>query len=373
MIPNIADLESKLLKAKIELMTRSVFISTIALSVRHVITATVETAATNNKSVFYNPEFIQNLSIGQLAGLVAHECWHIAFLHLVRRGMRDPLIWNVAGDIVINNMLLAAAFELPPNGWVESRYSEWTTDAIYDDLIKEQVKPDPGTMMLDIQGDCGGDDGQDTGEAEDAKATVTDILVRAHTQARAAGETAGSVPGEVLRVIDELINPKIPWPVVLNRFLDQRVKEEYLWTRRNRRFVPYMPSMHSLGLGHLVWGIDTSGSQDDEDLRGTLSEIVGVQKTFNPEHMTIIDCDSRIHEIYEVDANTDIMSLKFHGGGGTRFGPVLDYVAAHPAQALIYFTDLHGDLSMNPVDYPILWICNSRHAPAPFGETVYYD
>ena len=67
------------------------------------------------------------------------------------------------------------------------------------------------------------------------------------------------------------------------------------------------------------------------------------------------------------------MSLEFHGGGGTRFQPVLDYVENHPTQALIYFTDLHGESEFNPIAYPIIWICNSDHDPAPIGETIYVD
>jgi predicted metal-dependent peptidase len=92
-----------------------------------------------------------------------------------------------------------------------------------------------------------------------------------------------------------------------------------------------------------------------------------------PEKMTIIDCDSRIHNIYEIDSNTDILSLDFTGGGGTSFLPVLDYVTEHPTQALVYFTDLYGETNLPEVDYPVLWICNSDHAPANIGETVYIN
>jgi predicted metal-dependent peptidase len=134
-----------------------------------------------------------------------------------------------------------------------------------------------------------------------------------------------------------------------------------------------MPSLHSYGLGHLTFAIDTSGSINDEELQEMLSEIKGIQQVFNPERMTIIDCDSVIHKVHAVTQNTDILSLEFHGGGGTRFQPVLDYVEEHPTQALIYFTDLYGESELDPVNYPVLWICNSDHEPATIGETVYVD
>jgi len=368
------NLEGKLLKAKIELMTRSAFISTIALSMQHVITDATRTADVNGAVIRYNPEFLENQTIAQFAGLMAHECWHVAFQHLARRENRDPIIWNCAGDYIINYMLTKAGFEIPTGGLLDTKYdSDWSTDQVYDDLIKEQKEFDTETLMLDLREESEGG-GKKIGVQLDSH--VTNIIVRARTQAQMAGKAAGEIPDEIERMIDQLLNPKLPWPVILHKFLDQRVKEEYSWARRNRRYsTAYMPSLHNYGLGHLTFAIDTSGSIDDDQLQEMLGEIQGIQQVFNPEHMTIIDCDSVIHTVHEIDQNTDILSLKFSGGGGTSFLPVLDYVKENPTQALIYFTDLYGeeDDELEPVDYPILWICNSDHKPPIIGETVYVD
>ena len=125
------DLESKLLKAKVELMTRSAFISTIALSLNHVITPETRTADVNGLTVRYNPEFIKKQTVPQFAGLMAHECWHVAFQHLARRGSRDPIIWNCAGDYIINYMLTEAGFEIPTGGLMDHKYNnEWSTDQV---------------------------------------------------------------------------------------------------------------------------------------------------------------------------------------------------------------------------------------------------
>ena len=366
------DLEGKLLKAKIELMTRSAFISTIALSLRHVITDATATADVNGTTIRYNPEFLKGQTVIQFAGLMAHECWHVAFQHLARRGDRDPIIWNCAGDYIINHMLTKAGFEIPTAGLLDKKYGDgWSTDSVYDDLMKEKKDFNTANLMLDLRE---GDDGDKDGPTLDS--AVTNIIVRARTQAQMGGkQIRGEIPDEILRILDELLNPKLPWQVILQKFLDQRVHEEYSWARKNRRYPSdtYMPSLHSYGLGHLTFAIDTSGSIDDGELQEMLSEIKGVQQVFNPEHMTIIDCDSTIHQVHTIDQTTDILSLEFHGGGGTSFQPVLDYVEEHPTQALIYFTDLHGETHLDPVNYPVLWICNSDHEPATIGETVYVD
>ena len=367
------DLENKLLKAKVELMTRSAFISTIALSLTHIITDKCSTADVCGTTVRYNPQFITQLSTTQFAGLIAHECWHVAFQHIARRGSKDHIIWNCAGDYVINYMLSKAGFEIPTGGLLDKKYNEeWSTDQVYEDLIKENKDFDTGKLMLDLREE----ENQSKEETLSRDSAVTSIIVRARTQAIIAGDKSrAEIPDEISRIIEKLLNPKLPWPVILNKFLDQRVRDEYSWARKNRRYSKntYLPSLHSYGLSHLTFAIDTSGSIDDTQLQEMLSEIKGIQQIFNPTQMTIIDCDSEIHQVHHIDQTTDILSLKFSGGGGTSFQPVLDYVTEYPTQALIYFTDLYGEDDLDPVDYPILWICNSNHPPAPIGETIYAD
>ena len=367
------DLEGKLLKAKIELMSRSPFISTIALSLRHMITDKCATADVCGTTIRYNPTFLEKQSVIQFAGLMAHECWHVAFQHLARRGNNDPLVWNAAADYVINFMLTKAGFEIPKGGLLDSKYDEeWTTDAVYEDLMKN--KQDYSNIMLDLN-DEDGEGGDSPNKKLSIDSEITNIIIRARTQSLASGKNIkGDIPDEILRTIDELLNPKLPWQVILHKFLDTRVKEDYSWARKNRRYhSAYMPSLYSHGLGNLTFAIDTSSSVSEEELQEMLSEIKGIQQTFNPESMRIIDCDAEIHEVYEVTQGMDILDLDFHGGGGTSFLPVLDYVDKHPTHALIYFTDLYGEEDMDPVDYPVLWICNSDHPPATIGETVYVD
>lgn len=370
------DLEGMLLKAKIELMSRSPFISTIALSLSHIITDKCVTADVCGTTIRYNPSFIEKQSVIQFAGLMAHECWHVAFQHVARRNDRDPYVWNAAADYVINNMLVKSGFEIPKGGLVDAKYDEeWSTDEVYDDLMKDSpTSPNFEDLMLDLNEKDG--DQSTKNNKVSIESDITNIVIRARTQAMASGKNIkGEIPDEILRTIDELLNPKLPWPVILHKFLDQRIKEDYSWARRNRRYssATYMPSLHSHGLGNLTFAIDTSGSITEEGLQEMLSEIKGIQQTFNPESMKIIDCDAEIHTVYEVTQGMDILDLKFHGGGGTSFLPVLDYVNKHPTQALIYFTDLYGEEEMDPVDYPVLWICNSSHEPATIGETVYVD
>jgi len=355
------DLHQKLTKAKIDIMTRSVFLSTITLSLVHKLSDKVPTAATNGKYILYNPSFIEKLSPQALSGLIAHECWHVAFGHLTRRNGRDPMIWNMAGDHVINLMLMSQGFTLPEGGLCDSKYKDMHTEAVYADLEKNPPPPPPegyGDLIEDL--------------SSEEQIEITDIIVRAKTQSEMAGKTKGEIPGEIERLIDELINPKLDWRELLQRFLTTKIKDDYSWTRPNKRFTPmYLPSQYSEGLGNITFAIDTSGSITDSELVEILSEIESIRDTYYPESITILGCDYTLSDVITLEEGEDILSLKFTGGGGTLFQPVLDYVTEHGTDALIYFTDLYGESHLDPVDYPVLWICNSDHEPSNIGETVY--
>lgn len=354
-------MDNKLLKAKIEIMTKSTFLSTIALSIPHKVSEDIPTAGTNGKEVLYNPVFCANLSAREMAGLMAHECWHVAFQHMSRRLDRDIVIWNKAGDYIINNMLLENNFVIPAGGLVNPAYRDMSTDEVYK-------------LLIETGEDSTEYDGQDLIEGSKADKDGVDIrtiLVKAHTQSKLTGRS--EIPLELDRLIDELVNPKLPWNTLLARFLNNRAKDEYSWSRRNRRHRHvYLPSLYSISLQKLTFAIDTSGSVSKEDLTKMLSEIKAIKDTLNPTEMTIIDCDSEIHHIHEITPYTDILDLEFSGRGGTRFRPVLEYVDRHKSP-LIYFTDLYGEKDLTPPDYPLMWICSSQHPPSNIGETIYLE
>ena len=358
-----------LLKARVEMMTRSVFISTIALSVEHKLSDKIPTAGTDGRHIYYNPKFIVQQSVQQLAGLIAHECWHIAFQHISRLGNRDQKIWNIAGDFVINYLLQQAGFMLPVDALIDPKYDqEWSTDTVYNDLVQNSININFPIEIQDLKPELnqGSPDDQSTSD-------ITGIIVRAKIQAEIHGDrNVGSIPAEISRLIDKLISPKLPWNVILNRFLDQRERNNYSWSRKNRRYKEYLPSLYNYGLGNLTFAIDTSSSISEEEMQTILSEIQGIRDTFNPEKITLIDCDTTIHNIISVDQTTNLLSLKLSGGGGTSFIPVLAYMEKNPANALIYFTDLYGEEELEEVNYPILWICTSEHKPSKIGETIYF-
>ena len=65
----------------------------------------LDTAATDGRDIFFNKKFLESLTSSEQNALMLHEVLHMALLHVQRRQSRDPYIWNIAADIVVNDLI----------------------------------------------------------------------------------------------------------------------------------------------------------------------------------------------------------------------------------------------------------------------------
>jgi predicted metal-dependent peptidase len=138
------------------------------------------TATTDGKKFYYNPAFILALDDKENVWLVAHELGHCVYEHFLRLAGRDPKLFNIAGDYVINNML---DIELVKKGdysrmvsvikpYLDHKYDGWTTEEVYDDLLEQQEnggKPEDEGDLVDVHislDGSGGEDGDEDSESE---------------------------------------------------------------------------------------------------------------------------------------------------------------------------------------------------------------
>lgn len=200
----------------------------------------------------------------------------------------------------------------------------------------------------------------------------------AMVQATAAATARGTMPGNLARLVEEIVNPKQDWKTILRDFVERSARNDYNWTRPNPRYLHsgfILPSLISDELRPLVVAIDTSGSIDHDLLAEFAAECTGILETFNTTiHVLYIDSELQHREEF----TQDNLPVKFdaRGGGGTDFRPAFDFANAPegtdaPA-ALIYFTDLEGTFPDRAPDYPVLWIDFNpwRRITPPFGEVV---
>jgi predicted metal-dependent peptidase len=100
---------------------------------------------------------------------------HIANGHNLRRGSRDPHLWNVACDYAINPLILKGKMILPAGGLNNPAYAGMSAEEIY---LREQAKPKtaPAPQQKGAQapqqggkGDDASQDGDAPGEAQDER------------------------------------------------------------------------------------------------------------------------------------------------------------------------------------------------------------
>lgn len=367
-------------RTKIELMRRpnTVFYTTILFSQRIIWepdARKIPTAAIDGTHLWINPDFFMSLTPAERQGLLIHEILHVALNHMARCGKRHPLVWNYAGDYIINNTLIQYGYTVPKNGLVDDAFKDDNTEQAYAKIFKEC-----NLATLTIPG-TGSDIIFPTTAADQGKVSrrVADILVHAAVQAQAAGDDLGTIPGNIMLEIDELLNPKLPWNVIFQNYMSKFCKEDYNMARPNKRFMPdyYMPVSHSERVDDMVIGVDSSGSTThNKQFHYFVNEIASIQQMLNPEKITAIDWDTKIRSFQDITPDTDILSqIKFKGGGGTDITELINWLIEHKPAICVIFTD--GQFNMPkqiPQDTSVIWLVHDDDKwTAPYGEVIHYE
>jgi len=351
----------------------------------------METMCVDNKNnMFYSPKFVNKLSESQLTACICHEVMHKALEHIDRffDREREPLTWNIATDICVNNLLLQNKFDigiegliLPYDNQIEvfgkklKDLDKKTSEKIYDEIfttikkIAQKIgftnssnaggknkfgfdshffgnKKDKGNKSKDGKG----------GEGNSQEKNWKQIVSEAYTMAKNMGKT----PLGVDRQLDELLNPKLDWKSLLYRHITNAIPHDYTYSRPSKHSQAcgfYMPSMKREEV-EVVVAVDTSGSIGQGELTEFLSEMVGISKAFSNVKMTCLICDCKIHDVLEFNNGNidDILNTKIKGGGGTGHEPIYEWLDENKpnCKLMINFTD--GETSVGKVNYPTLWV-----------------
>lgn len=364
--------DKALSKAKIALMTLpdTVFFCELAFSLKYEWDDTMPTACTNGVYMKLNPEWFMALTQPQQIGLILHETMHTVYMHMLRRGHRDHRRYNIAGDHVINLMLLERRFQLPPDGYHDPAFKGMTTEAVYDLLPTD---PDPDFTPDVVEGDC-------VESPQEIEQQVQQTLIRAALRSEQEGDTPGTVPGDIKLFLDGLLNPKLPWNKILIQYLNRYTKSDYSWRRPNRRFMPefYLPSLHSTSLIDLAIAVDISGSVTDYEFKTFISEIAAIFRMLKPEKITLIQFDTAIKSVDSIKGFNDLVNVSFTGRGGTDFEPVLQWAQtkSNTPQLLLVFTDGAFRFRTQTYKGDVLWLIHNdkkKRFNPPYGKTIHYE
>lgn len=365
-------LTTKLAKAKTALILEHPFVGTIALSMPFEFDESIKTAATNGKRIKFNPEFVDSLTDEEVKFLVAHECFHPMLEHNFRRGDRQPKKWNVAADYVINKLLTDESIgRMPKVGLLDPNIynaGHGTSEGIYNilpDMPDDGSGPgDPGNALDDCEDGDGSPAEQQQQQAE-WKVKVA--------QAAQAAKMMGKMSANMQRLVDEVLQPKVDWREVMQKFLVKARTDQRSFSRFNRRFIAqglYLPSVSGEQMGEVCFAVDCSGSIDQKTVNQFAAEIKRVKEDLMPERIHVLYFDSEVSHVESYEQHDDL-DIKPHGGGGTDFAPVFEKIielGINPV-AVVFLTDLCCNSFGDQPDAPVLWVTTDP-GKAPFGEVV---
>lgn len=382
---------SKTSKAKARLLMDHPFFATLLLRTEITITDQVELAATDGERMYFNPDFLEQLSVEDTMAVMCHEIGHDSLLHSIRLGLRNPDLWNQACDHAINLMLEDQKFKCPkavPGGWLaDPKYKGWAADRIYDDLKRNPPPkgggsgaggkpsqngkggkpgaPQPGRDWL--HGDVLPNPAKGAAEQAAAETKAKQKVASAANMARMAGK----LHGELARMVGDFLEAKVDWTDVLRDKMLQVVKERDNWGMRNRRFQNiYLPTRRSLKMGPIIFVPDTSGSMWGDDMEKICSEMAHCAAQTQPENIRVIWADTRIagEQVFTAD-EFEFKALDPKGGGGTDMRVPLKYAEQYDPLVVVLMTD--GYTPWPDIDPPfeLIVICTTD-TPVPVGQVI---
>ena len=197
----------------------------------------------------------------------------------------------------------------------------------------------------------------------------------------------GSVPELLERLAGELPRTETPWEQIFRSIIQTAFQEaiQVNYSRPSRRWLslesdyqtragvslPFSPDVMKKRGMRLAVALDTSGSIDKELLGRFLMEIAALC-IFNQRNLVLIIGDAAVHKIAEIDwrdAGRELSEIKYTGGGGTDFRPLIEAAAKHEPDALVYLTDLYGEAGDEP-DFPVIWATHGVCGDAPWGVQI---
>lgn len=402
------DVETQLAAARTRLILEKPFLGALVLRLPMQAAGDwCKTTATDARGFYYNPGYIRSLNLSQTQFMLAHEALHCALSHFHRRRHRVKWRWDLACDFAVNPLLTAEGLTPPPDCLVLKDYEGMTAEEIYPllDRYDEDDKPLDEHLYNDENRDSGRggasaaqkqagspddrqpDDagqGKCEGEGQGGAGRPPPLgheereRLRAQWDRRMAGAAqqalaAGKLGGVMARLVDHLLQPQLPWRMLLARYLTATARDDYNYQRPSRREgSAILPSLRSQQV-NLVVALDTSGSIGQVEMQRFVSEINAIKGQVRAR-VVLLACDARLNEDgpWEYEPWEPLtLPDRLGGGGGTDFRPVFEWAQRQspPPDALAYFTDAQGRFPDREPAYPVVWLVKGR-AKTPWGQRV---
>lgn len=287
--------------------------------------------------IYVNPA--AGLSKEELKFVLAHEFLHAGLCHQDRCQGRDPYLWNIACDYVINGWLRDMGIgELPERGLLyDESLKNISAEHLYDQIVRDLKK----YSKLDTFRGYGKGDvitGRYTGSSAGIPATSLDEFYKNALQNGLeyhSQTNRGYIPAGLMEEIRALSMPPIPWDVELGNWFDcyfPPLEKHYTYARPSRRQgstpdIP-RPSYAAADIPGFsrTFGvvIDTSGSMGAKLIGYALGTVASYAQAKEVPFARVIFCDADAYDAGYLSPDEIAGRVQVKGRGGTCLQPGVD-------------------------------------------------
>ncbi len=303
---------------------------------------TIAAVSAGMKEIYVSPAAASSLDEAKF--VIAHELLHVGLRHEARRQGRDPQLWNVACDYVINGWLHEMKLGAIPTfgGLHDPELQGLSADAIYDRLAVD-LRRHRKLATFRGAGACDMLEGPvpDWWARPDAM-TLDDFYRRALAQGLTYHDEQcrGLLLAGLLEEIRALDRPPIPWDVELARWFDDHfapVERIRTYARLSRRqsATPDIPRPRTVAAPEdatrtFAVVLDTSGSTDRALLAKCLGTIASYALARDVRAVRLVFCDAAAYDQGYVAPEEIAERVTVRGRGGTVLQPGIDLVQKAP-------------------------------------------
>ena len=161
---------------KRKMLVKYPFFGSVVASVGYKENKDISTTGTDGETIYYNPEYLEGLSVEEQTFIFAHEVCHIAFNHILRSEGKNPELWSIATDGVINQFLKRDGLKIAPGVVDMAEAINYDAEQLYEKLLQEKQQRQQQSGQGNQQQNSGGSQGgnnqqqpqsqQDNGETQ---------------------------------------------------------------------------------------------------------------------------------------------------------------------------------------------------------------
>ncbi len=280
-----------------------------------------------SRTIWINPA--AGLNESECLFVFAHELLHAGLNHASRRRGRDPLLWNVACDFVINGWLIEMGIGAPPVLGLlhDAELAGDSAEEIYDQLARDlrrarKLATLRGPGLPDVFGK------EEGGIFVDAEAYCRRALWQGMERCLMGGGR-GTLPAGLVEEIRGLAQPPIAWDVRLAYWFDEHFppperRRSYARPSRRQASTPEIPRPSIAKPPEeerraRVFGVvlDTSGSMEPKLLGKAIGAIASYAQAREVFAVRLVYCDAAAYDAGWLPPEALLERIAVKGRGGT--------------------------------------------------------